>query len=312
MVIRFTCFIFIFVLKSEVYGQNTFNNKGFDLSNITVPLEFVKDGGPPRDGIPSIDNPEFINISDADFLNNYDRILGVYFNGVPKAYPVRILNFHEIVNDEFKGHPVVVTFCPLCGSGLAFDAMIEGNKRTFGVSGLLYNSDVLLYDRQSETLWSQILSEAVAGQLAGKKLETIQTYNTSWKNWKDQYPNTVVLSTNTGFSKDYSRDPYPEYYVSEKVWFPVLNTSDAMHPKAKILGLEINGNYKAYPFSELQKSKGIIQDNVDGQDLLIHYNKKEESAYITDADNRIITSTTLFWFAWVAFHPDTEIYSKKK
>jgi hypothetical protein len=129
------------------------NNKGFDLSNITIPLEFVKDGGPPRDGIPSIDNPEFINISDADFLSNEDRILGVFYNGISKAYPVRILNFHEIVNDEFDGHPVVVTFCPLCGSGLAFDAMIEGKKRTFGVSGLLYNSDVLLYDRQSETLW---------------------------------------------------------------------------------------------------------------------------------------------------------------
>ncbi len=312
MVIRIVLIFFLLSLNLEVYAQDKFNTKGFDLSNITIPLEFVKDGGPPRDGIPSIDNPEFINISEADFLSNDDRVLGVYFNGISKAYPVRILNFHEIVNDEFDGHPVVVTFCPLCGSGMAFDAMIEGRKRTFGVSGLLYNSDVLLYDRQSETLWSQILSEAVAGQLAGKKLESIQTFNTSWKNWKDQYPKTVVLSTNTGFSKDYSRDPYPDYYESEKVWFPVVNKSDAMHPKAKILGLEINGNYKAYPFSELQKSRGIIRDNVNGQDLLIHYNKKEESAYITDTDNKIVTTTTLFWFAWVAFHPDTEIYSDKK
>ena len=222
------------------------------------------------------------------------------------------MNFHEIVNDEFDGHPVVVTFCPHCGSGIAFNAMIEGERRTFGVSGLLYNSDVLLYDRQSETLWSQILSEAVAGHLAGQKMEIIQTFNTSWKNWKDQYPNRLVLSTNTGFSKDYTIDPFPEYYNSEKVWFPVVNENDAMHPKAKILGLEIKGKYKAYPFSELRKSKGIIKDVVSGQDLLIHYNKKEESAYITDTDNRIITSTTLFWFAWVAFHPDTMIYYIRK
>jgi hypothetical protein len=312
MVIRIVLTSFLFSLILEVYAQNKFNNKGFDLSNITIPIEFVKDGGPPRDGIPSIDNPEFINISEANFLNNDDRVLGVYFKGIPKAYPVRILNFHEIVNDEFDGHPVVVTFCPLCGSGMAFDAMIEGQKRTFGVSGLLYNSDVLLYDRQSETLWSQILSEAVAGRLAGEKLDIIQTYNTSWKNWKDQYPGTLVLSTNTGFSKDYSRDPYPEYYDSEKVWFPVANKNDAMHPKAKILGLEINSKYKAYPFSELEKSREILRDNFNGQDLLIHYNKKEESAYITDADNNVINSTTLFWFAWVAFHPDTEVYSKKK
>ncbi len=312
MVIRIVIINLLFSLSLEVYAQNKFNNKGFDLSNITIPIEFVKDGGPPRDGIPSIDNPEFINISEANFLNNNDRVLGVYFNGIPKAYPVRILNFHEIVNDEFDGHPVVVTFCPLCGSGIAFDAMIGGHKRTFGVSGLLYNSDVLLYDRQSETLWSQILSEAVSGRLAGEKLDIIQTYNTSWKNWKDQYPGTLILSTNTGFSKDYSRDPYPDYYDSEKVWFPVANKNDAMPPKAKILGLEINGKYKAYPFSELQKSNGIVEETVDGQDLLIHYNKKEESAYITDADNNVINSTTLFWFAWVAFHPDTEIYSKKK
>ena len=147
--------------------------------------------------------------------------------------------------------------------------------------------------------------------MVGKKLEVIQTYNTSWKNWKDQNPNTLVLSTNTGFPKDYSKDPYPEYYESENVWFPVVHTSDAMHPKAKILGLEINGNYKAYPFSELKKSKGIIRDNFDGQDLVIHYNQKEESAYITDINSNIITSTTLFWFAWVAFHPKTEIYLKK-
>lgn len=310
MAFRLILILFIFIQNLEVYAQ--MNNKGFDLSNITIPLEFVKDGGPPRDGIPSIDNPEFINISDADFLSNEDRILGVFYNSISKAYPVRILNFHEIVNDEFDGHPVVVTFCPLCGSGLAFDAMIEGKKRTFGVSGLLYNSDVLLYDRQSETLWSQILSEAVAGPLTGEKLVVIQTYNTSWKNWKDQYPNTMVLSTNTGFSKDYTRDPYPEYYNSEKIWFPVVSKSDVMHPKAKIVGLEINSKFKAYPFQELKKSKGIIQDSFEGQDLLIQYNRKEESAYITDTENNIITSTTLFWFAWVAFHPDTEIYAKKK
>lgn len=312
MTFRPVIFLFLFILNFDIFAQTILNNKGFDLSNITIPIEFVKDGGPPRDGIPSIDHPEFINISDANFLTDNDRVLGVYYNGISKAYPVRILNFHEIVNDEFDGHPVVVTFCPLCGSGLAFDAMIAGEKRTFGVSGLLYNSDVLLYDRQSETLWSQILSEGIAGKLAGEKMEIIQTFNTSWKNWQNQHSQTKVLSTNTGFSKDYTRDPYPEYYESEKVWFPVVNTNDAMHPKTKILGLEINGIFKAYPFSELNKSKGTIHDVVNGQDLLIHYDKKGKSAYITDTENNTIVSTTLFWFAWAAFHPDTEIYRKQK
>ena len=291
-------------------AQEQFNNKGFDLSNLTIPIEFIKDGGPPRDGIPSIDKPEFIKGSDAAFLVDDDRVLGVYFNGLAKAFPVRILNFHEIVNDEFKGHPVVITFCPLCGSGLAFDSKIDGERKTFGVSGLLYNSDVLLYDRETETLWSQILSRGVAGPLVGRKLEVLQTYNTSWKDWKRKYPNSLVLSTNTGFDRDYSRDPYPEYYTSEKVWFPVANTNDAMHPKTKVLGLEVDGSFKAYPFPELKKTKEAVRDQFNGKEVLVHYDKKEESAYITDSNDIVIPSITLFWFAWAAFHPDTEIYKK--
>lgn len=296
------------ILINKSFGQEEFNDKGFDLGNITIPLEFVKDGGPPRDGIPSIDNPEFLMAQEETFLEDNDMVLGIYYNNIAKAFPVRILNFHEIVNDKFEGHPVVVTFCPLCGSGLAFNAKIEGSGKTFGVSGLLYNSDVLLYDRETETLWSQILSEGVAGPLAGKELEIIQTYNTSWKDWKENYPNTLVLSTDTGYDRDYSRDPYPEYYTSEKVWFPIQNSNDVMHPKAKVLGLEINGTFKAYPFHELNKTGKIVRDEVNGKAIIIHFNHKEESGYITDLDNTVIPSTTLFWFAWVAFHPETEIY----
>jgi len=299
-------------LSSYVTGQDKFNNKGFGLSNLTIPIEYMKDGGPPRDGIPSIDEPEFLMASEASFLTDNDRVLGVYFNNIAKAFPVRILNFHEIVNDIFGDHPLVVTFCPLCGSGLAFNANIDDSRKTFGVSGLLYNSDVLLYDRETETLWSQILSQGVAGPLAGRKLQVIQTYNTSWKDWKSQFPGTLVLSTNTGYDRDYSLDPYPEYYTSEKVWFPIQNTNDTMHPKTKVLGLEVNEKFKAYPFPELKKMKDTVHDIVNGKEVLVHFNDKEESAYITDLNNEVIPSTTLFWFAWAAFHPDTELYKKGK
>ena len=305
-------FVFGLFFIHNISAQEQFNNKGFDLSNLAIPLEFIKDGGPPRDGIPSIDKPEFLKAADASFLDDDDRVLAVYFNGQAKAFPVRILNFHEIVNDDIGGHPVVITFCPLCSSGLAFDANIDGERKTFGVSGLLYNSDVLLYDRETETLWSQILSQGVAGPLVGRKLEVLQTYNTSWQDWKKQYPSTLVLSTNTGYDRDYSRDPYPEYYTSEKVWFPVANTDDAMHPKTKVLGLEVNGKFKAYPFPELKKTKEAVPDELNGMEFLVHYNKKEESAIITDSNNNVIPSTTLFWFAWAAFHPDTHIYNFKK
>lgn len=160
--------------------------KGFDLSSASIPVDKIKDGDPPKDGIPSIDQPEFKKAS-AMRLDEQKRVLGVSVNGVAKAYPVAIMNYHEIVNDMFGDQAVVVTYCPLCGSGIAFDAAIGGEKKTFGVSGLLYNSDVLLYDRQTESLWSQIMMEAVAGPMGGKKLEMAPTMNTSWGEWKRKY-----------------------------------------------------------------------------------------------------------------------------
>lgn len=145
---------FIFVLTFFMSFQMAFAKpvkNGFNLSNSVIPITKVLSGGPPRDGIPSIDKPKFISASKADFLKDDDRVLGVLLDGDARAYPIRILNWHEIVNDDFSGQGVAVTFCPLCGSGIVYSADIEGKKRLFGVSGLLYNSDVLLYDRESET-----------------------------------------------------------------------------------------------------------------------------------------------------------------
>ena len=144
---------------------------GFDLSNASIPIEKILHGGPPRDGIPALDDPKFVNANHADFIQAGDRVLGVARNGIAKAYPINILNWHEIVNDQFGDEGIAVTFCPLCGTGMAFKADIQGKIRDFGVSGLLYNSDVLLYDRDSESLWSQIAREAVSGPLLGTSLE---------------------------------------------------------------------------------------------------------------------------------------------
>lgn len=128
---------------------------GFDLGNSSILVEDIKSGGPPKDGIPAIDHPKFLSASKASLSNN-DRILGVHENGIAKAYPIAIMNYHEIVNDLFGNKAVVVTYCPLCGSGIAFNAKINDQTLSFGVSGLLYNSDVLLYDRETESLWSQL------------------------------------------------------------------------------------------------------------------------------------------------------------
>ena len=137
---------------------------GFYLKNSSIPINEILAGGPSKDGIPAINNPKFITAKAAKFLKPDDRVIGVFYSGVAKAYPIRILNWHEIVNDEIKNIPFVVSFCPLCGTGVVFSSTIKGQKLTFGVSGLLYNSDVLFYDKQSESLWSQLLAKAVTGK----------------------------------------------------------------------------------------------------------------------------------------------------
>ena len=138
---------------------------GFDLKKHNVPLDQIVDGGPGKDGIPAILTPRFVPAGEATFLQDADRVLGLTLGAEAKAYPIKILNWHEIVNDTVSGTAVVVTYCPLCGTGIAFDATVQGSLYTFGVSGLLYQSDLLMYDHQTESLWSQISMHAVAGPL---------------------------------------------------------------------------------------------------------------------------------------------------
>ncbi|GAM64201.1 hypothetical protein JCM19232_3477 [Vibrio ishigakensis] len=184
---------------------------GFDLSNATVPLKLILSGGPPKDGIPALTDPKMLKGKEATYLKSDDVILGLVIAGEARAYPLRILNWHEIVNDKIAGGRYVVSYCPLCGSGMAFKAEPKSfSKRSlnFGVSGLLYSSDVLMYDSETESLWSQIHGEAVSGKLVGTSLEQIPMSLDLWGNWMARNPDTLVLSTDTGFRRDYSRDPY--------------------------------------------------------------------------------------------------------
>jgi hypothetical protein len=281
---------------------------GFDLQGATIPVEEVFKGGPPKDGIPSIDNPRFVKPASSTQLDDSDLVLGISLNGVSKAYPLPIMNWHEIVNDFFVDLPVVVTFCPLCGSGMAFESKMDGRSLTFGVSGLLYNSDVLLYDRQTESLWSQLKSSAVTGFYKAKQLKPVPMQHTTWQHWRKQHPNTLVLSFDTGFSRNYSRNPYEGYENIEQTYFPVKFRAKGLHPKERVIGLTINDKAKAWPFVELRKAGGVIKDNIGGQSITVRFNEKHESAEIIDKQGKALASVTLFWFAWAAFHPETELY----
>lgn len=301
--------VLISIFSIIVFNKFAIANNGFNLSNTSVDKALIVSGGPAKDGIPSIDNPTFISATDVDFLDLTDRVLGINYHGIVKAYPVKILNFHEIVNDNFREKPVAVTFCPLCGSGIAYLTMINGKKHRFGVSGLLYNSDVLLYDRETESLWSQIMSTAISGPLLGRRLDMLTLTHTSWQDWRQRYPDTLVLSTNTGYSFDYNSNPYIGYELDKRIWFPVKSQDDSRHPKSLIIGIEINGQFKAYPFSELEQSKTKIADTFSGQELMVHYSKQHQSARITDKQGNELPTITTFWFAWHAFHPKGSVFT---
>jgi thiol-disulfide isomerase/thioredoxin len=315
----------------------------------TVPLDKILSGGPPKDGIPSIDNPKFISVEEAEaFLNDEDLVLGIEVNGEAKAYPRKILVWHEIVNDFVGEKPVAVTYCPLCFTGAAFERIISGDIVEFGVSGKLYNSDLVMYDRKTDSYWSQITGESIVGELAGSKLERLPLDTLEWKDWKNLHPNTKVLSTDTGFSRNYGSDPYTGYYSQDSIIFPVDNLDRRLHLKTIVYGIVIDGAAKAYPEEEVEEI-GLINDVIGNIPVLVIYDqdsnvvrafertfenstlefKIEEGELIElssetkwsfrgeglseiyeGSDLKEIIAPPHFWFAWAAFYPDTELFGE--
>ncbi|MEO8137366.1 MAG: DUF3179 domain-containing protein [Betaproteobacteria bacterium] len=285
---------------------------GFNLEGALIPPDQIHAGGPPKDGIPAIDAPKF-GPANGEKLDAADRVLGLSRNGVVKAYPVRILNWHEIVNDRFGDEPIAITYCPLCGTGIAYIGSAGNRVTTFGVSGLLYNSDMLFHDRATQSLWSQILGLAVAGPLRGQKLAMVALTHTTWADWKARYPRTLVLSTDTGHVRDYSRDPYHGYEASARLMFPVAATSDRLPAKETVLGVELNGAHKAYAFSEMAKAlgdrqRGTIEDRLGGVSIAIRFDREHRTAQVLAGAGQELPGIVGYWFAWSAFFPKTDIF----
>ena len=301
---KVTLIICLFVLVNTVAAET---KNGFDLSGSLVPVEEVLRGGPPRDGIPSIDKPVFIKAAGATLAVN-ERVMGEHFKGIARANPIRILNRHEIVNDVFDQTGVVVSYCPLCGSGVVFLLPRSGGVSTFGVSGLLYNSDVLLYDRESESLWSQLMLKAISGQRRGEMLTLLAATYTTWSEWQKRYPDTLLLSEASAPGVSYNNNPYADYEKSEQLWFPVQHKNADFRNKERVLGLSINGVDKAYPYSELSRSKGTVGDIVGGKKVRIVWSEASQSAYVLDSEGQQLPSVSAYWFAWFGFHPQTQIY----
>ena len=283
---------------------------GFDISNLSVNVDALARGGPARDEIPAIFSPDYQPGAQAEFVRPDDLVLGITLNDQSFAYPLYILNWHEIVNDQQHGQRFIIVYCPLCGSGVAFTSRAAQQDLSFGVSGLLYNSDLVLYDKETESLWTQIDGKAIAGPLVGTALEQLPLQVTTWQAWLADNPETLVLSESQGFTRNYRHQPFSGYEASEQLFFEVLRQAPKkFHTKEPVMGIEINGQHKAYPFVTLREhGQEQFVDRIAGQSINIHWRATDNSAHATDADGNDLVTTRAYWFAWYNFYPDTEVF----
>ncbi len=281
---------------------------GFNLDRASIPVADIHAGGPPRDGIPSIDRPKFMPAAKARFMRDDDLVVSFTHAGETRAYPLRILVWHEIVNDRIGDRAINVSYCPLCGSAMVFDRTIEGRTLEFGVSGLLYQSDVLMYDRQTESLWSQLEMAAVSGPQVGRKLALLPAQHLTWRAWRKSNPGGLVLSTDTGFDRDYGRTPYTDYEQSPRLMFPANSHRKDLPTKAWVAGVVINGTPRAYPHDRLPDGKEV-EDAVGGMMVRLKFDRANRHLVLTGADGAPLPFTPAYWFAWQAFHPNTTVWS---
>ena len=291
-----------------------------------------QDGGPGKDGIPSIDEPDFIGADEVD-LDPGDRVIGVYHKGEARAYPQAILVWHEIVNDTIAGDDLAVTYCPLTGTALGF----KRGDTELGVSGKLVNSNLVMYDRETDTEYPQILGAGIDGPLAGDGLEEVRVIWTQWGQWQERHPDTQVLSRDTGYLRNYDSDPYGSYnpasgYYAPKssTIFPTLHQDDRYPNKAEILGFRDSDHAVAIDPDHLAEA-GVVHDEVDGTEYLVIHDAGLGTGYVFTgediavpapeaidfgpegpafAGDDALTEINAFeamWFAWYAFYPDTAV-----
>ena len=187
-----------------------------------------------------------------------------------------------------------------------YSRQVDDKELTFGVSGLLYKANVLMYDRQTESLWSQVRRESVAGPLTGAKLKVLPSTLTTWKKWRKKHPDTAALSPDTGYQRDYSRDPYESYYESRRGFFSVFKSAPGGEEKALVVGLELDGAVKAYPLKLLRQKK-TLSDTLAGRKLTFAFDPVTDQLTIRDSAGNEIPHVTVYWFVWKGMYPETSL-----
>lgn len=255
-----------FIIMISCSGNNNVDSKGPWL----IPADEVFDGGPGRDGIPALESPEKIPASEATYLPDAELVLG-YYDGVNAvAYPLLILDWHEIINDDIGDFPLTITYCPLTGTGIGWDRTLNGKATTFGVSGLIYNNNLIPFDRETASNWSQQRLDCVNGELINTKIKTFQIVETRWDNWKSMYPDTKVLSLNTGHNRSYGVYPYGDYKTNAaNLLFPLAIDDKRLHRKERVHGIIVKGDAKVYRFGSFSVQTSLINDIIDGEEVVV-------------------------------------------
>lgn len=281
-------------------GTLRFKTDGWktDFCKHEVPYAEIRGGGPPRDGIPPIDDPKFVSVAAADsWLGSREPVIAYEHAGVARAYPLQILTWHEVVNDRIGGRDVAVTFCPLCYAAIVFERpLIDGKRLTFGTSGNLRNSDLVMWDRETESWWQQFEGRAIVGELTGTELVQLPANIVSWADFKSNHPKGEVLSKDTGHKRAYGKNPYVGYDDINKKPFLYEGKVDGKRPPmAHVIGVIIGKEKRAYGLAELMKSK-LAQDNIGSTPIAVLWRPGVSSALDGEsiADSKDIGVTGVF------------------
>jgi hypothetical protein len=262
-----------------------------------VDLAEIQSGGPPKDGIPPVDDPQFDSVGESNkWLNPREPVVVVSIDGETKAYPIQILTWHEIVNDSIAGVPISVTFCPLCNATIVFDRRVQGEVLDFGTTGRLRKSDLVMYDRQSESWWQQFTGEAIVGEKVGTVLDRLPASIVAYEDFRDAYPDARVLSRRTGHIRSYGNNPYRGYDTIEDQPFLFFDPVDKrLPPMERVLDVSVGNTHKLYPFSVF-KTESIINDEVDGMPVVVFSRQGTLSALDGSviADSRQVPSATAY------------------
>ena len=297
---------------SPEFWSREWPNTDFETTSVESWVEIMS-GGPPKDGIPALDEAQFLRVADKSTLGEREAVITVELEGsIPRAYPIRYLTWHEIVNDEIDGVPVAVTFCPLCNSGITFDRRVAGRVLSFGVSGKLRNSDMVMYDRETESWWQQAIGEGIVGEMTGVQLTALPTWMESWSEFKERNPDGLVMST-PPWPRQYGRNPYVGYDTSRR---PFLYNGEMpphdIHPLARVVRV----GDRAWPVERLRDESEVTEAGVtiswtSGQaSALDQYGigdgRDVGTIRVKDAAGRDVPHDVLFAFAYHAFWPDGE------